>query len=146
MDLSQIKSTQGLIYATQIVLAAIGGIFTLVGGGSAFWTFVFWSTVIISGLILGLKIFGILPTLEAKFAWFSKVILVYVGVWTGFYIICAIISFISFSLSGILVYILLAVFVLDLFFRYRAYKKGGPDVTASNPTATEASGGEVPKY
>ena len=46
----------------------------------------------------------------------------------------------------ILVYILLAVFLLDLFFRYRAYKNSGADVTASNPTATAASGGEMPKY
>ena len=43
-------------------------------------------------------------------------------------------------------YILLGVFLVDLFFRYRAYKKGGPDAIASNPTATAASGGEVPKY
>ena len=46
----------------------------------------------------------------------------------------------------ILIYILLAVFLLDLFFRYRAYKNSGADVTASNPTATAASGGEMPKY
>ena len=36
---------------------------------------------------------------------------------------------------------------MDLFFHYRVYKTGsGPDATASNPTATAASGGEVPKY
>ena len=49
-------------------------------------------------------------------------------------------------LLQILVYILVFLFVIDLFFRYRAYKSGGADATASNPTATAASGGEVPKY
>ena len=47
----------------------------------------------------------------------------------------------------ILVYLLIILFGVDLFFRYRAYKSGGgADATASNPTATAASGGEVPKY
>ena len=71
----------------------------------------------------------------------------YVVIWTGLYIISSIISFVTFALNAILVYILLALFVLDLFFHYRVYKTGsGPDATASNPTATAASGGEVPKY
>ena len=71
----------------------------------------------------------------------------YVAIWTLLYIISSIISFVTFALNAILVYILLALFVMDLFFHYRVYKTGsGPDATASNPTATAASGGEVPKY
>ena len=71
----------------------------------------------------------------------------YVAIWTLLYIISSIISFVTFQLNAILVYILLALFVMDLFFHYRVYKTGsGPDATASNPTATAASGGEVPKY
>ena len=71
----------------------------------------------------------------------------YVVIWTFLYIISSIISFVTFALNAILVYILLALFVMDLFFHYRVYKTGsGPDATASNPTATAASGGEVPKY
>ena len=89
----------------------------------------------------------------------------YVGIWLILYLICALLSVISFNLSGvstfenifkhlkkishlqILVYVLIVLFGLDLFFRYRAYKSGGgADATASNPTATAASGGEVPKY
>ena len=66
------------------VLAAIGGIFSLVGGGWGFWSFVFWSTVIISGLLLGLKVFGILQTLEGKFAWFNKVVSVHSAVYRVF--------------------------------------------------------------
>ena len=71
----------------------------------------------------------------------------YVFIWTVLYIISSIISFVTFQLNAILVYILLALFVMDLFFHYRVYKTGSaPDATASNPTATAASGGEVPKY
>jgi len=146
MDLSYIKTTQGLIQCSQIVLAAIGGIFNLALGASGFWSFVFWSTVIISGLFLALEVFQIMPSLEAKIPILIKVRFGYVFGWTILYVICSIWSFVTFQLSGILVYILLAVFFLDLFFRYRAYKAGGPDATASNPTATAASGGEVPKY
>ena len=66
----------------------------------------------------------------------------YVFIWTVLYIISSIISFVTFQLNAILVYILLALFVMDLFFHYRVYKTGsGPDATASNPTATAASGG-----
>ena len=44
-------------------------------------------------------------------------------------------------------FILVYLFVLDLFFHYRVYKTGcGPDTTASNPTAMVASGGKVPEY
>jgi len=146
MDVSEIKTTQGLCYFTQIVLAGIGGIYNLVLGGNPFWNFVYWSTVVISGLLLAAKVFGILPTLEAKFFWFNRAILGYVAVWAGLYGICSIMSFISFNLGGVLLYITLATFVVDLILRYLAYRKGGPDITASNPTATAASGGEVPKY
>ena len=58
------------------VLAAIGGIFTLFGG-SGFWAFTFWSTVVISGLLLGLAVFQILPTLEAKIPLLSKAVCIF---------------------------------------------------------------------
>ena len=61
------------------------------------------------------------------------------------YLILSIWSFITFQLSAILIYILLILFGIDLFFVYREYKSG-TDVTASNPAATAASGGEIPKY
>eukprot|EP00093_Oithona_nana_P002777 02777.XXX_98653_99106_1 [CDS] Oithona nana genome sequencing. len=94
-----------------------------------------------------MNIFKMLPALEARFPLLSKVRLGYVGIWLILYLICALLSVISFNLSGILVYVLIGLFGLDLFFRYRAYKSGGgADATASNPTATAASGGEVPKY
>ena len=65
--------------------------------------------------------------------------------YTALYGISAIISFVTFNLSGVLVYFLFALCVVDLFFKYRAYKSG-TDVVASNPSATAASGGEIPKY
>merc|ERR1712008_613949 len=114
-------------------------------GGSGFWAFTFWSTVVISGLLLGLAVFQILPTLEAKLPLLSKAKLGYVAVWTLLYVISSIISFVTFALNAILVYILLGLFVLDLFFHYRVYKTGsGPDATASNPTATQPRGAKCP--
>ena len=92
----------------------------------------------------GNKIENYEPIIQCIFL-FQK--LGYVAIWTLLYIISSIISFVTFQLNAILVYILLALFVMDLFFHYRVYKTGsGPDATASNPTATAASGGEVPKY
>merc|ERR1712018_223428 len=127
----------------QIVLSGIGGIFCIASNGSGFWSFVFWSTCLISLLFLALTVFNVMPALEKRFPFTSKVILGYVVGWFG---LCVIWSIVAFNLSGILVYILLFLFGIDLFFRYRAYKSGGADATASNPTATAASGGEFPKY
>merc|ERR1712062_405857 len=147
MDLSHIRTNEGLIELGQIVLSGIGGIFCLALNGNGFWSFVYWSTCIISSLFFAMNIFKMLPALEARFPLLSKVRLGYVGIWLILYLICALLSIISFNLSGILVYVLIVLFGLDLFFRYRAYKSGGgADATASNPTATAASGGEVPKY
>merc|ERR1719215_10771 len=146
MDLSHIKTTEGLIETGQIVLSTIGGIFCLALSGSGFWSFVFWSTAIISALFLVMIVLKIMEKLETQLPIISKVRLGYVLGWTGLYLICSIWSFITFNLSGILVYLLLFLFLLDLFFRYRKYKSSGADATASNPTATSASGGEIPKY
>ena len=72
--------------------------------------------------------------------------MVYSLAYTVLYGISAVISFVSFALSGVLIYFLFALCVVDLFFKYRAYKSGTSDVVASNPAATAASGGEIPKY
>ena len=57
MDLEVLKSTEGLIKASQIVLAFTGCIFALVPNqGHSFWTFVFVTTIIISGILLGLQV------------------------------------------------------------------------------------------
>ena len=57
MDLEVLKSTEGLIKASQIVLAFTGCIFALVPEqGHSFWTFVFVTTIIISGILLGLQV------------------------------------------------------------------------------------------
>merc|ERR1712141_93043 len=146
MDLSYIRTNHGLIQASQVVIASIGGIFNLALGGTwGFWSFVFWSTAIFSAIILGLNVFKILPALEKSTPIISKVILGYSVVYGGLYLILSIWSFITFQLSAILIYILLILFGIDLFFKYREYKSG-TDVTASNPAATAASGGEIPKY
>ena len=57
MDLEVLKSTEGLIKASQIILAFTGCIFALVPDqGHSFWTFVFVTTIIISGILLGLQV------------------------------------------------------------------------------------------
>ena len=42
--------------------------------GNGFWAFVFWSTVIITSLIIGLNVFEILPKLQAAFSYTDKVV------------------------------------------------------------------------
>ena len=71
--------------------------------------------------------------------------MVYSLIYTALYAFASIISFVSFALSGVLLYFLFALCVVDLFFKYRAYKSG-TDVVASNPSAVAASGAEIPKY
>ena len=155
MDLEVLKSTEGLIKASQIVLAFCGCIFALVPGqGHAFWTFVLVTTIIISGILLGLEVFPTctynLNALEAKFPWLIKAQLGYVAIWTILYGICVIISWVSFGLSAIIVYLLLALFLLDLFFRYRAYKasedESNPNATADAEFEENPFGDNLPKY
>ena len=42
--------------------------------GSGFWAFVFWSTVILTSLIIGLNLFEILPKLQMSFSYTDKVV------------------------------------------------------------------------
>ena len=57
MDLEVLKSTEGLIKASQIVLSFAGCILSFFPKqGHSFWTFVFVMTIIISGLLLGLQV------------------------------------------------------------------------------------------
>ena len=42
--------------------------------GNGFWAFVFWSTLIITSLIIGLNVFEILPKLQAAFSYTDKVV------------------------------------------------------------------------
>merc|ERR1712047_196419 len=92
MDYSHIKTNEGLIELGQIVLSGIGGIFCLALNGSGFWSFVYWSTCIISLLFFGMNVFQMMPALEARFPLMSKVRLGYVFIWLILYLICAFIS------------------------------------------------------
>ena len=56
------------------VLGAIGGIFALALSGPGFWSFIYWSTAIISALFIALRVFNIMPALEQRFAFMSKVV------------------------------------------------------------------------
>ena len=56
------------------VLAAIGGVFALFLDGPGFWSFIYWSTAIISALFIALRVFNIMPALEQRFALMSKVV------------------------------------------------------------------------
>jgi len=98
--------------------------------GSGFWAFVFWSTVILTSLIIGLNVFEILPKLQMSFSYTDKVILGYTVLYTIFYGICAIISFISFSLSAIIVYLLLFLFCTELFLAYCRNSRNSQDPEA----------------
>ena len=57
MDLEVLKSTEGLIKASQIGLAFAGCILSFFPlQGYSFWTFVFVTTIMISGILLGLQV------------------------------------------------------------------------------------------
>merc|ERR1711981_809951 len=119
-----IRTTQGMIIVAQIPLAVIGGVLALALSSNAFWSFVYWSHAITASIIVALNVFNIMPALEKKFALMPKVLVVYSLAYTVLYGISAVISF------------LFALCVVDLFFKYRAYKSGTSDVVASNPAAT----------
>ena len=88
--------------------------------------------------------------MEAKFPWLIKAQLGYVAIWAILYGICVIISFASFGLSAVVVYLLFALFLLDLFFGYRAYKasedESNPNATADAEFGENPFKDELPKY
>ncbi len=121
-----------VILICEVVSSVIGGVISTWIGSLVFLIVVFWSTVIISGLFLCLHTFNV----ETKFPILPKVRLCYILLWGVLYLILSAVSFISFSLYAVRVYVCAFIFIVDLFVWVRAYLKSRrPVVTASNPGA-----------
>ena len=88
--------------------------------------------------------------MEEKFPWLIKAQLGYLLIWAILYGICVLISFADFGLSAVVVYLLFGIFLLDLFFGYRAYKasqdESNPNATADPEFGDNPFGDELPKY
>ena len=108
-----------LLQIGQIVASFIGAILCVCGLCiNPFWTYVYWSTVVISSILLALTYCNLMSSLESKCPCFINLRFGYVLVYAIVYLICTIWSFIDWEVSALLAYVLLVAFAGELFMRY----------------------------
>jgi len=131
-----------MVMASEVVIGLVGGVIGLVLA-SGFESFLFWTTVIISGLFLFTHVTNLTQSLESKFPILIKVHLYYLCIWTSLLLIDLVICIISFKLILIVVAALLASFAVDLFLKYKKWKSGGgseaPPSGSGEPPVTPSS-------
>merc|ERR1719495_2434943 len=103
--------------AAEVVIGLVGGVIGIVLA-SGLESFIFWTTVIISGLFLFTHVTNLTQTLESKFPILIKVHLYYLCIWTALLLLDLVICIIFFKLILILVLALLIAFAVDLFLKY----------------------------
>jgi len=130
-NLDYIKSdTRAKIITAEAAIALLGGIVNCFkfGIGGGFLSFVFWTTLIISGLIVVLNICKVYQLLFLKFG--NALVQgeqIYIGVWALFYGIATIVSFFGWGGSDLFVYIELGLFIADGYFHYKKPRNSSED-------------------
>ncbi|XP_023322253.1 uncharacterized protein LOC111696756 isoform X2 [Eurytemora carolleeae] len=140
-DLGFIKTMPGIAKASEVVVGVIGGITGIILA-SGFESFLFWTTVIISGTLLFTHITNLTPMIEAKFPFFMKLHLIYLGLWSALLVLDLILCIIGFKLILVVVIALLLAFLVDLFIMYRKWRSvsvAAPPPPGS-PAAAETGG------
>merc|ERR1719339_698174 len=100
------------------LLGALIG-FVLANG---FESFLMWGAFFASGFFLFTHVTNLTQSLESRFPYLAKIHLAYMAAWClGLAIMC-IYRFIIWSLMAIFDWVLLAAFLVDLFFKYRSWK------------------------
>ena len=116
-NLDYVKTnTRAKVIVAEAAVALLGGIINSFWGGMAgpFLSFVFWTTLIISGLIVVLNICKVYQILFVKFGTaFVQAEQIYIGVWAIFYCISTIVSFFGWGASNLFAYVELALFIVD---------------------------------
>jgi len=144
-DTNFIRTMPGMAMSAEVVLGLVGGVTGIILA-SGFESFLFWTTVIISGLFLFTHITNLTQMMEARFPILVKLHLIYLCVWAGLLTVDIIVCIVSFKLIGIVVGLLLCAFLVDLVLKYRKWRSGGggAENNAAPPTspATLESGGK----
>jgi len=127
LNVDYIRSNRGMLVTAEAVLGCVGGIICAVSSWSGYMSFVMWTTVMISGTLVLLNVLNTYQALHAKFPILTKVEFGYVAIWTLFYAIGTIISFVPtfWSIFYIIGYVELALFLLDGFLHFRVFRSGG---------------------
>jgi len=143
-DTAFLRTVPGMAMSAEVVLGGVGGVIGIILA-SGFESFIFWTTVIISGIFLFTHVTNLTQTAEAMFPFFAKMHLGYLGIWTGMLLIDFIICILTFKLIGVVVFLLLISFLVDLFMKYRKWKSGTTtttDTAAPTSPASVESGGK----
>ena len=142
-DLGFITTMPGIAKTTEVIVGVIGGITGIILA-SGFESFLFWTTVIISGTLLFTLITNLTPMIEAKFPFFMKLHLLYLAAWSALLVLDLILCIIGFKLILVVVIALLLAFLVDLFIIFRMWRSVVSGVAAPPPGSTAAaeSGGK----
>jgi len=143
-DASFIRTVPGMCMSAQVMLGLVGGVIGIIFA-SGFESFLFWTTVIVTGVLLFTHVTNLTQMLETKFPILIKAHLAYLLVWSCLLALDMVLCIISFKLIGVVVGLLLCAFVVDLFLKYRKWKSGdGSGAAAPPPTSptTLESGGK----
>eukprot|EP00088_Acartia_fossae_P009101 TRINITY_DN14399_c0_g1_i10.p1 TRINITY_DN14399_c0_g1~~TRINITY_DN14399_c0_g1_i10.p1 ORF type:complete len:155 (-),score=1.14 TRINITY_DN14399_c0_g1_i10:413-877(-) len=103
-DPQYIRTWKGMAMLSQVIVGAVGGVISFIAG-ARFEQFIFWSVLIITGVLLFTQITNLTNIVEAKIPYLGKLRLGYLVVWCGLIGICLVIEFFTFITS--LIYILL---------------------------------------
>lgn len=92
-----IRTPPGFAMLGQTLFSIVGAICCIITfvWATGFFAFTFWSSFFISGALTLAHVCNLAQSIEAKFPYFAKVQLFYVGIWTGLYLLCSILSFIN---------------------------------------------------
>ena len=142
-NLHYIKTnTRAKVIAAEAACALLGGILNSIPflGGLAgpFLSFVFWTTMIISGLVVLLNICQVYEKLYARF---GQVVVqseqIYIGVWGLFYVIATFISFFAWGAGNLIAYVEVVLFIIDGYLHYKMPRYSS-DASNSLPDALDA--------
>ena len=146
-NLDYIKTnTRAKIITAEAACALLGGILAPVEslGGTAgpFLSFVFWTTFLISGLIVLLNICNVYEKIYLKF---GNVVVqseqIYIGVWAVFYAIATIVSFFGWGASNLIAYVEIILFIVDGYFHYK-----NPRFASDSPESLPDAQGDVSSF
>ena len=142
-NLHYIKTnTRAKVITAEAACALLGGILNSIPwlGGLAgpFLSFAFWTTMLISGLVVLLNICQVYEKLYARFGQVVvQIEVIYVGVWAVFYGIATIISFFSWGAGNLIAYIELVLFIVDGYLLHKMPRYSS-DTSQSLPDALDA--------